>query len=507
MPAGTFVLKRSPDALGVNASFTNSISASGLTNAIAQSTSHNAIFLRQRFSVGELVYVTNSEVTNNDLENVFVKVTQEAASQVSTLFASLFAARVEKLPSDDGSLVLPSPFLESELFDIEYDQSGDIITLTHPNHRPQELRRYDATDYQIVDIALEPPLPAPTGLNAATIDRGRVYAGTGVNTSSTPDRLQVGVGEEGTPFAIGDTVFLETSGQLPNTYYEVSSVDVVGSGAQGVNEIAFRDPLSGTSVILNGTNLGTASDARVYYSILTADPDETYVVTAIDERNQESFASEELLVTNQVLSVPGAKTTLQWTPVLGAVRYNVYKKLNGVFGFIGESAASGGPVEAFVDDGIGPSGDQTLLIQDTQIDESYQPRASARFEQRRCFGGSDNLPRTLFMSRSGTESSFSYRIPTLDSDRVSVDLASREAHVIRHIVPIQDLLMMTQQGSSASPPSTAMRSALTRLLSASSQLSEATMSTRSGQRTLLCFVRPEAVTLEKLVSEPKAKAT
>ena len=395
--------------------------------------------------------MTNSEVTNNDLENVFVKVTQEAASQVSTLFASLFAARVEKLPSDDGSLVLPSPFLESELFDIEYDQSGDIITLTHPNHRPQELRRYDATDYQIVDIALEPPLPAPTGLNAATIDRGRFYAGQGVRTSASspaanPDRLIIGVDEEGTPFAVGDTVFLETDGQLANTYYEVSSVEAVGTSAQGVNEISFRSPTSGTSVTLDNTNLGTATNAKVYYSILTADPDETYVVTAIDERNQESFASEELLVTNQVLSVPGAKTTLQWTPVLGAVRYNVYKKLNGVFGFIGESAASGGPVESFVDDGIGPSGDQTLLIQDTQIDESYQPRASARFEQRRCFGGSDNLPRTLFMSRSGTESSFSYRIPTLDSDRVSVDLASREAHVIRHIVPIQDLLMMTQQG-------------------------------------------------------------
>jgi hypothetical protein len=50
------------------------------------------------------------------------------------------------------------------------------------------------------------------------------------------------------------------------------------------------------------------------------------------------------------------------------------------------------------------------------------------------------------MSRTGTESSFSYRFPVQPDDRISVDLASREAHVIRHIVPVQDLLMMTQQG-------------------------------------------------------------
>lgn len=54
-----------------------------------------------------------------------------------------------------------TPYLASEVFDIHYVQSADIITLVHPNHPPMELRRYGATDWRLITIqfgsSLNPP--------------------------------------------------------------------------------------------------------------------------------------------------------------------------------------------------------------------------------------------------------------------------------------------------------------------------------------------------------------
>lgn len=59
---------------------------------------------------------------------------------------------------------IPNPYAEADLFDIKYVQSADIMTLTHPNYPPKELRRLGATKWTLVDINFGSPLPAPTGL-------------------------------------------------------------------------------------------------------------------------------------------------------------------------------------------------------------------------------------------------------------------------------------------------------------------------------------------------------
>lgn len=55
---------------------------------------------------------------------------------------------------------------ESELFDIDYAQSVDIVTLVHCSHPPRELRRYGALDWRLTDITFNTTLTAPTGLAA-----------------------------------------------------------------------------------------------------------------------------------------------------------------------------------------------------------------------------------------------------------------------------------------------------------------------------------------------------
>ena len=426
-----------------------------LAGAIQAQSAVNHILLRQHWRRGEFAYIPVPAYATS-LQHTIVRISEATNSANNILInnpqtnalANAFVVYIENKSakaSDDGAVSVTSPFSSDELFDVEYDQSGDVVTLTHPNHKPHDLRRYGSIDWDIEESSFVPEIEPPTFFEPQII-RGTPYKVTDVSTSNSPSMWKL---DDTTlavaPFAVGDITYLRNSaGTLADGYYEIAATSASsGSSSGGVNQIGLRSIDNGELV-----DSGTISGGFFYYvASASSDPNETYVVTSVNERGQESLGSEEKTATDNVLTSPGAENILTWAAVEGAQAYNVYKKLDGTFGVIGRvDFIEGATSYSFVDDGIGPSMSDTLLITDKQVDDTFRPRASARFEQRRCFGGSDALPRTLFMSRSGTESSFSYRIPTQASDRISVDLASREAHVIRHIVPIQDLLLLTQQG-------------------------------------------------------------
>jgi hypothetical protein len=74
------------------------------------------------------------------------------------------------------------------------------------------------------------------------------------------------------------------------------------------------------------------------------------------------------------------------------------------------------------------------------------PQAVGYFEQRRVFGGSAILPQTIWMTRSGTESNMTYSIPTQDDDSITARIVARESNVVRHLVPLNDLIALTSGG-------------------------------------------------------------
>lgn len=55
-------------------------------------------------------------------------------------------------------------YLEDELFNVTYAQSGDVIKLAHRNHPRRELRRNGATDWEIIDLEVGPVLDPPINL-------------------------------------------------------------------------------------------------------------------------------------------------------------------------------------------------------------------------------------------------------------------------------------------------------------------------------------------------------
>lgn len=68
------------------------------------------------------------------------------------------------LGSNGQPYEVATPYLASDLDEIHYVQSADIITLVHPAYAPRELQRYGPADWRLKVIDFGKPIDAPTGL-------------------------------------------------------------------------------------------------------------------------------------------------------------------------------------------------------------------------------------------------------------------------------------------------------------------------------------------------------
>lgn len=80
-------------------------------------------------------------------------------------------------------------YAEADLFDIHFIQSGDVLTLVHPNYPPKELRRLGALNWTLVSIAFTPQVQPPTAVGAVSSGAGTQYDYSYVVTTFSSDLL------------------------------------------------------------------------------------------------------------------------------------------------------------------------------------------------------------------------------------------------------------------------------------------------------------------------------
>ena len=85
-----------------------------------------------------------------------------------------------------GGIAVPpyevvAPWAAADLFDVKYAQSGDVMTLCHPDYTPQELIRVANDDWSLSAIDLVPTISAPTSI-LHTVNTAEI---TGVITAIT----------------------------------------------------------------------------------------------------------------------------------------------------------------------------------------------------------------------------------------------------------------------------------------------------------------------------------
>ena len=164
-----------------------------------------------------------------------------------------------------------------------------------------------------------------------------------------------------------------------------------------------------------------------------------YKVTTVGEFElDESKPSAAASVSGDLLA-PNAFNTITWSAAAGAKRYNVFKQSNGLYGYIGQTDGL-----TFKDENIAADLSRTPPEGGSPFASAGNyPGAVTYFEQRRCFAGTINAPQNLWLTRTGTESNMTYSIPSRDDDSISFRVAAREANTIRHLVPLDSMVLLT----------------------------------------------------------------
>ena len=169
----------------------------------------------------------------------------------------------------------------------------------------------------------------------------------------------------------------------------------------------------------------------------------TYVVAAIGSNGEESLPSSEASSGAVVLGYDQNYVTITWSAVSGATEYIVYKEVNGIFGFIGNTVDL-----TFKDDNINPDFSDGPQQGANPFNATGDYPSLVTFaQQRRVFAATDNNPQTCWMSQSGNFKNMGVSRPAKDDDSVEFTLAARRKQDIFHMVPLEKgMIMYTRSG-------------------------------------------------------------
>lgn len=241
------------------------------------------------------------------------------------------------------------------------------------------------------------------------------------------------------PYAAAD--FFDANGVLQMHYVQSNDVFTITHPNYQARELRRSGPTTWAFNLITVVPTQVAPTLPVATPTLAGAITYTYVVTAIATNTLEESVASAPASCNNDLTIAGHFNTITFTNAAGAVRYQVYKKINGIFGFIGQTSDG---VTGFVDNNITPNvGISPPIANDPISAVGTYPGTAGYYQGRRWFGGSNNVPQGLYATRSGTESNMGYSIPTQANDSITVRLTSRQNNTIRHILPLGDLILLT----------------------------------------------------------------
>ena len=355
----------------------------------------------------------------NATTNTFTLKDQVTGANISTLAFSAYTS---------GGTVsrvyeIASPYQQEDLFELNFTQTSDVMTIVHRNYAPRELRRSGLTSWALTNITFVPTAAAPTNVSVSVGTSGSVtdrYAVTAVDGQTGQESL---AGTNNSPRTI--------------TGITQANPGVVTSAAHGFSE---GDEVLLAAIVgmtqLNNRRVRVSNPATNTFELRDLDG------TAINTTGFTAYSSGGTAAQAFVRITNSATTrnnTVSWTAVSGATKYAVYREENGIFGLIGESQST-----SFVDNNINPDTDEGLAqFRNPFADDDEAPGAVGYYEQRRTFGGSTGKPDTTNYSRIADFSNFAKSSPLRDDDAIEAILPAQRVNEIRHFVPGNDLLVLT----------------------------------------------------------------
>lgn len=398
---------------------------------------------------------------------------------------------------------IATPYVAADLFALDFAQSGDVMTIVHPNYAPRELVRITNTNWTLTEISFAPSQSAPTALALTNnyTQSGGISGITQANpavVTSTSHGLATGAEIEIT----GVVGMTEVNG---NTY-RITAIDADTFRLEGTDSTGFTAYTSGGTWTVSGDLLkykvtannrdtfeeslsALSSSTLTITGITQADPavitlsaahtleygDEIYIESVvgmtqlngrrflvldapssttieimstsrapIDSTGYGAYVSGGSVRTAFVTAVATAQAwdnTITWAAAADADTYNVYRAdESGLYGFIGRTDSL-----TFTDDFIEADTGDTAPLAANPFEEGagFWPSTTGFFQQRQIYANSDAFPNRFWMTQTGVFYNFATSTPLRDDDAIIATLAARRINEIRHIIPLSDLVILT----------------------------------------------------------------
>lgn len=179
---------------------------------------------------------------------------------------------------------LSTPYTETEIFELDYTQNADIITLTNPNHPPMELRRYGATDWRLVSCQFAPSITPPSSVSGSAIypdkteekDKGTIVARYVVTSVDAEGKESVA----SAPFTINCNYYV-TGGRVELAWSPVAGAHYYRIYREVSGIYGFLGQTESTEIIDEGDN-----------------PDTTYTPPRYEVAFQNKSGIKEVIVEN-----------------------------------------------------------------------------------------------------------------------------------------------------------------------------------------------------------------
>ena len=326
---------------------------------------------------------------------------------------------------------LATPYTETQLPRLGFTQNADVMTIVHPEHDPANLNRLADDNWTLTTIDYSSTVTPPQF--TAGVDSISITAITNAN----PARVTaVAHG-----FVSGNLVEIVNVGGMTELNDRFFTISVV---TDDTFELVGEDATAHGIYTSGGEAERQKGATTIGDGFGDFDKTYTYVVTAVDAAGTESLASVEISVTAKSLSQTGG-IRLAWGTVVGAEYYRVYKDPSvgtSIYGWIGDSNNN-----SFDDYNIAPiTSDAPPLDRQPFNGVGNKPSVVTYYQQRQVFANTGNEPQVTYTTQVNNFKSLRTSNPARDDDAVTFTIAAQQVNEIRHLLPLDSLILLTSGG-------------------------------------------------------------
>jgi len=318
---------------------------------------------------------------------------------------------------------ITTPYVTADLSELKYVQSGDVVTITHKSYAQRKLERTGHTSWTLSTYLFEPDQDQPNN-----------GSGTAGSAGANSYRYRV--------TAIADENYEESlpgwevQGSISNiTQANPAVVTVTAHGYSNGDEIYIRSVVGMTE--LNGRTFTIANVTANTFE-LSGEDSTAYTAYSSGGTTERTY----IRIDNAAAPSSANPHVLSWTAAPGAREYNIYRELNGVYGFIGIAGDT-----SFDDVGTTPDvTDTPPSSRDPFSTSNDYPAVATYVQQRLVFANTNNNIEKVDMSRTGQYNNFTRSSPLQDDDAISFTIAGRQVNEVRHLLDLGRLIIFTSGG-------------------------------------------------------------